>query len=191
MPGETIAKPAGIVKCGLTTEKRCHIGSAWRYLARRRPSRSDRRWETPRTAVFTDRHIGKNRLGHLARVIGRQVPPPSLDPDGHRGTPGADKLAIAAHLVADEDRLVKHHAVDGHRGAPPAGALRRKTAPARSICASSHPLKTSPFGLASAGMAITRTSGNVRGDSACGPVAAAARDVASCDMWLLSCRGNG
>src|SRR5215472_8508862 len=42
--------------------------------------------------------------------------------------------------------------------------------PARSICASSHPPKMSPFGLASAGMAKTRTSGSVLGNSTSDPI---------------------
>jgi hypothetical protein len=37
--------------------------------------------------------------------------------------------------------------------------------PARSICANSQPPKISPFALASAGIAITRTSGAVAGNS--------------------------
>jgi hypothetical protein len=57
------------------------------------------------------------------------VPAPGFDANGHRGTSRSDKLAIAAHLVADEDRLVKHHAIDGYRGTPPSCALRCQTAP--------------------------------------------------------------
>jgi hypothetical protein len=64
----------------------------------------------------------------LRVFVGRQVPAPSLDADGHRGPPGSDKLAIEAHLVSDKDRLVKHHAVHRHRGAPPPAVLCRKTA---------------------------------------------------------------
>src|SRR6516165_1946288 len=61
--------------------------------------------------------------------------------------------------------------------------------PARSICASSQPPKMSPFGLASAGIAMTRTSGWLRGIAPCGPVAAAARGLAACDICLLSDAG--
>src|SRR6516164_8271959 len=90
---------------------------------------SDRRRERTRTAVFADRHIGENRLSNLAHFVGRQVPPPGLDANRHRGTPGSNEFAIAAYLVPDEDWLVKHHAVDGHRGTPPPRALRREAAP--------------------------------------------------------------
>jgi hypothetical protein len=60
---------------------------------------------------------------------------------------------------------MKNHAVDRHGRAPPLRAPRRQTAPARSICESSQPPKMSPFGFASPGIAITRTSGMVCGNS--------------------------
>src|SRR5262249_29597017 len=54
--------------------------------------------------------------------------------------------------------------------------------PARSICESSHPPKMSPFGLASAGIAITRTSGNFRGNSTCDPITAPDQGVSTDDI---------
>src|SRR6516165_995671 len=129
MLGGTIAKPPGIVKCGLTTAKRCPYRRSAAPTGSYTVARSDRRREPTRPAVFADRHIGKNRLGHLPRFVGRQVPPPGFDANGHRGAPRSDKLAIAADLVPDDNRLVKDDGVDGHRGTPPARSLGRETAP--------------------------------------------------------------
>src|SRR6516164_3590238 len=73
----------------------------------------------------------------------------------------------------------------------PRARCAAKLPPARSICESSHPPKMSPLGLASAGIAKTRTSGSVRGNSAGDPVAPAARGVATCDILKSFERGNG
>ena len=79
-------------------------------------------------AVFANSHISEDRLGHLAHFVGRQVAAPCLDAHRHRGAPGSHERAVAAHLVADEHRLVEDHGVDRHGGAPPSRALRRQTA---------------------------------------------------------------
>jgi len=97
------------------------------------------------------------------------VAAPCLDANRHRCAPALDQLTVAALLVAaDEDRLMKDHAVDRDRRASAPRPLRRQTA-AGQICESSHPPKMSPFGLASADMAMTRTSGSVLGNSTSDP----------------------
>jgi len=97
------------------------------------------------------------------------VATPGFDANRHRCAPGPDEFAIAADFVTDKDRLVKHHAVDGYLAHRPRARRAARLPPARSICASSHPPKMSPFGLASAGIAKTRTSGSVRGNSTSDP----------------------
>jgi len=56
-----------------------------------------------------------------------------------------------------------------------------KLPPARSICASSHPPKMSPLGLASAGIAMTRTSGSVGGTCEA--------SLRACDRFIPADRG--
>jgi len=59
-----------------------------------------------RTTVFANSHVSEDCLGHLAHSSeGRWRR--TLDTHGHRGMPGSDEGAVAAHLVADEHRLVK------------------------------------------------------------------------------------
>jgi hypothetical protein len=70
----------------------------------------------------------QQRLGDLAGLAGGEIAAPSLDANRHRGASGPHQLAVAADLVADIDRLVKHHRVDGHRGAPAARSLHRQIA---------------------------------------------------------------
>jgi len=77
--------------------------------------------------------------------------------------PGSDEGGVAAHLIADEHRLVEHHGVDRHGRASPSPALRRQTASGEIHLGEQPPPKMSPFGLASAGIAMTRTSGRVEG----------------------------
>lgn len=88
---------------------------------------------------------------------------PRLDANRHRGAPGSDQLIVSAHLVIDEDRFMKDHAVDSDRRASAPRPLRRQTAAGEIYFESSLPPKVSPFGLASAGIAMTRTSGGVPG----------------------------
>ena len=115
-------------QAGGRSEEQGPVADRTRYGRPDEICRSDRRREAPWTTVFADRHIGENRFSHLAGLIGGQVPAPCLNANGHRAPPGPDKLAIETDLVSDKDGLVKHHAVDGHRGAPPPAALRRETA---------------------------------------------------------------
>jgi len=42
--------------------------------------------------------------------------------------PDSDEGGVAAHLIADEHRLVEHHGVDRHGRVSPSPALRRQTA---------------------------------------------------------------
>src|SRR6266478_2192377 len=56
--------------------------------------------------------------------------------------------------------------------------------PARSICESSHPPKMSPLGLASAGIAMTRTSGMVEGTCEVSPRARDGFTFAVCGVTI-------
>ena len=89
--------------------------------------------------------------------------PPRLDTHRHRGAPGPDKLAVAAHLVPDEHRLMKHHAVDGHCRASPLRALRRQTAAGKIHLREQPSAEDVTVRIGIAGIAMTRTSGSVAG----------------------------
>ena len=95
---------------------------------------------------------------------------PGFDANRHRCAAGPDELAIAADFVADKDRLMKHHAVDGYRRAPSARPPRRKTAAGEIHLREQPPTEYVAVGLASAGMAKTLTSGSVRGNSTSDPI---------------------
>jgi hypothetical protein len=107
-------------------------------------------------------------FAHLAR---REIAAPCFDADRHRAAAGADHFAVTADFIADKDRLMKHHAVDRHRGAAPARSLDRQIAAGKIHLRQKPAAEDVPFGLASAGIAITRISGATAGNSgggACG-----------------------
>ena len=84
-----------------------------------RTRRGLRRRQGARASVFAERHIGEQRLGNLPHLAGGEVAAPRLDANRHRAKPGLDQFAVAADFIADKDRLLEHHAVDGYRGAAP------------------------------------------------------------------------
>jgi hypothetical protein len=42
-----------------------------------------------------------------------QTPPPRLDANRHRGIAHSQKVSVKADFVADKDRFVEHHPING------------------------------------------------------------------------------
>src|SRR5438067_2588625 len=118
-----------------------------------------------RPAILVDGNIGENALGHGDLLLADAASHPALDLHRDRGSADLDDLRVARHLVADEDRAMKGHGGDRHGRGAPLGAPPCNGA-AREIHLRQQPTpKISPYGLASAGMAMARSAGSARGGS--------------------------
>src|SRR3546814_17321284 len=65
---------------------------------------------------------GEGAFGHLNPLTLTGAQRPGLDVDGDGGAADAEDVGIGAEHVADIDRTVEHHGVDGDGGNAPGGA---------------------------------------------------------------------
>src|ERR1700747_1231336 len=79
-------------------------------------------------AVVAERDIGEGALGHFDALAAPVPARPALDVDGDGAATDPADGAVAADLVADEDRQVKGHAGGGGGRDPPARPLHREAA---------------------------------------------------------------
>src|SRR5205085_4512979 len=112
---------------------------------------------------LVERDKGEFGGGHLDPPAAALAQYPDLDAQRHRAAPDPDHIGIAAHDVADLDRLQERDVADRGGDDPALGARVAVIAPAESISDISQPPKMSPDGLVSAGIAKVRAANSPRG----------------------------